>query len=63
MAKLGSVPTYLTFPHGAPIPDDDHSLTLGYDGPVLLQDIALVRKLQMMDTERIPERFVHAKGM
>ena len=47
---------------GAPIADNEHSLTAGERGPVLLQDYQLIEKLAHFDRERIPERVVHAKG-
>lgn len=48
--------------NGAPVVDNDNSLTAGARGPVLLQDTWLVEKLAHFDRERIPERVVHAKG-
>jgi catalase len=47
---------------GAPLPNNEHSLTAGERGPVLLQDYFLIEKLAHFDRERIPERVVHAKG-
>ncbi|WP_306591037.1 catalase [Geothrix sp. 21YS21S-4] len=52
----------LTSNFGAPVPDNQHSLTAGERGPVLLQDHHLIEKLAHFDRERIPERVVHAKG-
>jgi catalase len=52
----------LTMSHGAPVDDNQNSLTAGPDGPVLLQDFHLIDKLAHFDRERIPERVVHAKG-
>jgi len=37
-------------------------LTVGPDGPILLQDTYLVQKMQHFNRERVPERVVHAKG-
>jgi len=54
--------TRLTNNFGAPVPDNEHSLTAGDRGPILLQDYLLVEKLAHFDRERIPERVVHAKG-
>jgi len=49
--------------NGAPVPDNQNSLTVGpFGGPVLIQDFALIDKLAHFDRERIPERVVHAKG-
>jgi catalase len=47
---------------GAPVGDNENSQTAGPAGPVLLQDSALIEKLQRFDRERIPERVVHARG-
>lgn len=52
----------LTTNNGAPVGDNQNSLTIGKDGPVLLQDIHLIEKLAAFDRERIPERVVHARG-
>jgi len=52
----------LTNNFGAPVPDNEHSLSAGEGGPLLLQDYFLVEKLAHFDRERIPERVVHAKG-
>lgn len=41
---------------------DEHSLTAGPDGPILLQDHYLVQKMAQFNRERVPERVVHAKG-
>ena len=53
---------HLTTEQGAPVTDNQNSLTVGTRGPVLLQDINLIEKLAHFDRERIPERVVHAKG-
>jgi catalase len=47
---------------GIPIASDDHSLTLGPNGPILLQDHYLIEKNAQFNRERVPERVVHAKG-
>ncbi len=52
----------LTTESGAPVADNQRSQTAGPDGPVLLQDHALIEKLAHFERERIPERVVHAKG-
>ena len=54
--------TRMTTTAGAPIPDNQNSLTAGPRGPVLLQDYQLIEKLAHQNRERIPERVVHAKG-
>jgi catalase len=52
----------LTTSAGAPISDNQNSLTAGARGPVLMQDYQLIEKLAHQNRERIPERTVHAKG-
>ncbi|HVC61082.1 MAG TPA: catalase [Acetobacteraceae bacterium] len=52
----------LTTTAGAPVADNQNSLTAGPRGPVLLQDYQLLEKLAHQNRERIPERVVHAKG-
>ena len=52
----------LTTSAGAPIPTNQHSMTAGQQGPVLMQDYQLIEKLAHQNRERIPERVVHAKG-
>jgi len=58
MAKRKS----LTTAFGAPVADDQNSLSAGRRGPLLMQDTHLLEKLAHFDRERIPERVVHAKG-
>jgi catalase len=52
----------LTTSAGAPIGDNQNTVTAGQHGPVLLQDYQLLEKLAHQNRERIPERTVHAKG-
>jgi catalase len=52
----------LTTSAGAPVADNQNSLTAGERGPLLLQDVQLLEKLAHQNRERIPERVVHAKG-
>ncbi len=52
----------LTTTNGAPVADNQNSLTAGPRGPVLMQDHELLEKLAHQNRERIPERVVHAKG-
>lgn len=47
---------------GAPIADNQNSMTAGPRGPMLLQDIWFLEKLAHFDREVIPERRMHAKG-
>lgn len=55
-------PVTLTTANGAPVADNQNSLTAGPRGPVLLTDVHLVEKLAHFNRERVPERVVHAKG-
>ena len=52
----------LTTSAGAPVADNQNSLSAGPRGPLLLQDVHLIEKLAAFNRERIPERVVHAKG-
>lgn len=47
---------------GAPIANNQDSLTAGVRGPMLLQDVWFLEKLAHFDREVIPERRMHAKG-
>ena len=47
---------------GIPVASQEHSLTVGADGPVLLQDFYLIEQMANFNRERIPERQPHAKG-
>jgi catalase len=47
---------------GIPVPSDEFSLTVGPDGPILLQDHYLIEQMANFNRERIPERQPHAKG-
>jgi catalase len=47
---------------GIPVSSDEHSLTIGSDGPILLQDHYLIEQMANFNRERIPERQPHAKG-
>lgn len=60
--NLDSHKSNLTTDAGAPIGDNQNSMTAGNRGPVLIQDVALLEKLAHFNRERIPERVVHAKG-
>src|SRR6202521_4870779 len=53
---------YTTTDGGAPAPSDEQSLTIGPDGPILLQDHYLLEQMAQFNRERIPERQPHAKG-
>lgn len=52
----------LTSSAGSPLNGDKESLTVGRNGPVLLQDARLIEKLQHFSRERIPERVMHPRG-
>jgi catalase len=52
----------LTRDNGAPVGNNQNSQTAGANGPILLQDVQLLQKLQRFDRERVPERVVHARG-
>jgi len=52
----------LTTAAGAPVVDNQNSMTVGPRGPALLQDVWLLEKLAHFDREVIPERRMHAKG-
>jgi len=54
--------TTLTTDSGAPVSDNQNSLTAGPRGPLLIQDYQLFEKHAHFNRERIPERVVHAKG-
>jgi catalase len=60
--KPQSVPV-LTTASGAPVADNQNSVTVGPRGPVLMQDFWLIEKMARFNRERIPERVVHAKGV
>lgn len=65
LAGTLAMPAYaadLTRDNGALVGDNQNSQTAGANGPVLLQDVQLLQKLQRFDRERIPERVVHARG-
>ena len=60
MAKDADKPT--TTDAGIPVPSDEHSLTVGPDGPIALHDHYLIEQMANFNRERIPERQPHAKG-
>jgi catalase len=47
---------------GAPVASDEHSLAIGADGPIVLNDHYLIEQMANFNRERIPERQPHAKG-
>ncbi|GAA1755232.1 catalase [Nostocoides vanveenii] len=52
----------LTTVAGAPVWENQNSITAGARGPMLLQDVWFLEKLAHFDREVIPERRMHAKG-
>ena len=54
--------THTTTNAGAPVESDEHSLTQGEAGGILLHDHYLIEKMAQFNRERVPERVVHAKG-
>ena len=59
---MANNPPTLTTSFGRPVEDNQHSLTAGPRGPVLMADYHLVEKMAHFNRERVPERVVHAKG-
>ncbi|GEE00520.1 catalase [Gordonia spumicola] len=53
---------YTTTDSGAPAGSDEHSLTVGPAGPIVLHDHYLIEQMAQFNRERIPERQPHAKG-
>ena len=52
----------MTTATGAPVADNQNSITAGERGPIIFEDFHLFEKLAHFNRERIPERVVHAKG-
>ncbi|GAB2636278.1 catalase [Gordonia jinhuaensis] len=53
---------YTTTDSGAPAGSDEHSLTVGAGGPIVLHDHYLIEQMAQFNRERVPERQPHAKG-
>ncbi|OUI89205.1 catalase [Acetobacter sp. DmW_043] len=47
---------------GIPVSNDQFSLSVGNDGPILLQDHVLIEQMAAFNREMIPDRQPHAKG-
>ena len=47
---------------GEPYPSDEHSLTVGADGPIVMHDHFLMEQMAAFNREMIPDRQPHAKG-
>lgn len=60
MSNQNNKPT--TTDAGIPVASDEHSLTVGQDGPIVLHDHYLIEQMANFNRERIPERQPHAKG-
>lgn len=54
--------TRLTTSAGAPIADDNNSISAGERGPLTFDNFRVFEKLAHFNRERIPERVVHARG-
>ena len=59
---MSETPPHTTTEAGIPAPSDEHSLTAGPNGPLLLQDHYVIQKMAQFNRERVPERVVHARG-
>ena len=52
----------LTTSAGAPVTDDNNSISAGSRGPLTFDNVHMFEKLAHFSRERIPERVVHARG-
>ncbi|XP_030056646.1 catalase [Microcaecilia unicolor] len=52
----------LTTGAGVPVGDKKNVITVGPQGPLVIQDAIFIDEMAHFDRERIPERVVHAKG-
>ena len=59
---MADKPPATTTDGGAPVASDEYSLTVGPDGPIVLQDQYLIEQMANFNRERIAERQPHAKG-
>jgi len=59
-SKPTNVP--LTSANGAPVGDDNNSISVGARGPLTFDNHYLFEKLAHFNRERLPERVVHARG-
>ena len=48
--------------NGAPVASENISVTVGQQGPNILNDIHMIEKLAHFNRENVPERIPHAKG-
>lgn len=56
------IKTTLTSSAGAPVAEDNNSISVGERGPLTFDNHYLFEKLAHFNRERIPERVVHARG-
>lgn len=61
-AAVAAAQPYLTGETGRRIGSNQHSQSATLNGPLTVQDVAVWEKLRRFNTERIPERVVHARG-
>ena len=52
MTDVQPIPT--TTDAGIPVESDEHSLTIGPDGPILLHDHYLIEQMAAFNRERVP---------
>ncbi|MEI6093885.1 MAG: catalase [Gammaproteobacteria bacterium] len=52
----------MTTSAGIPVADNQNSLTVGPNGPIVMSDHQLIERMAHFNRERVPERVVHAKG-
>lgn len=52
----------LTMANGAPVPEDQNSISAGERGSLTFDNYHLFEKLAHFNRERVPERVVHARG-
>lgn len=53
---------FMTTEAGIPVADNQHSISAGEQGPLVMSNHHLMEKMAHFNRERIPERVVHAKG-
>ena len=53
----------ITTNEGLKVANNENTLKAGDRGPVLMEDFHFFQKQMHVDTEQIPERFVHARGL
>ncbi|MDR5884867.1 catalase [Vreelandella janggokensis] len=58
----GDNPNYTTTEAGNPVASDEHALSVGQDGPIVMHDHYLMEQMAAFNREMIPDRQPHAKG-